>query len=256
MADPPIEILYQSASCLVVSKPAGLATQAPPQFDSLERRLRAWLAVVRPAPTAVRPTAVRPAPPLQRDPQHDYIYLGVPHRLDRPVSGAIVFATRRRAAFKLSRQFERRQVKKLYWACVEGKVEPAEGTWTDAMRKVYGHPRAEIVPREHRDAHIAVLHYRTLAQTPFGSCLEIELETGRTHQIRLQASSRGHAVLGDAFYGSTVPFGIQAEDERLRAIALHARSLSFVDPAMNEAITVEAPLPQHWEWLSTVAFRQ
>lgn len=216
-------VLHQSASCLVINKPAGLATQAPARFDSLERRLRSWLA--------------------ERNPERGFVYLGVPHRLDRPVSGAIVFATRRRAAFKLSRQFERRQVKKLYWACVEGRVEPAEGTWTDSMRKVYGHPRAEIVPADHADAQPAVLHYRTLRPTAFGSWLEIELETGRTHQIRVQASSRGHPVLGDAFYGGNIPFGEQHGDERLRAIALHARSLSFVDPATNEPVTVEAPLP-------------
>lgn len=222
-------IRYQSATCLVVNKPAGLATQAPAQFDSLERRLRAWLA--------------------ERTPERDFVYLGVPHRLDRPVSGAIVFATRRRAAFKLSRQFERRQVKKIYWACVEGRVEPPEGTWTDHIRKIYGHPRAEIVSADQPDARPAILHYRTLRETPFGSWLEIELETGRTHQIRVQASSRGHPVVGDAFYGSRIPFGEQYADERLRAIALHARSLSFVDPAANIAVTVEAPLPETWNSL-------
>jgi 23S rRNA pseudouridine1911/1915/1917 synthase len=165
------------------------------------------------------------------------------------VSGAIVFATRRRAAFKLSRQFERRQVQKLYWACVEGTVDPPVGEWTDYIRKVYGQPRAEIVAPDHADAQLARLRYRTIGQTSHGSRLEIELETGRTHQIRLQAASRGHPVLGDAFYGSRVSFGIQHEDERLRAIALHARSLSFVDPATKDAITVEAPLPPEWRAL-------
>jgi RluA family pseudouridine synthase len=229
--DPPIEtsveILYQSAACLVLMKPAGVATQAPPQFDSLERRLRAWLGRL--------PSA------------HDRVYLGVPHRLDRPVSGAIVFALRRRAAFKLSRQFERREIGKVYWACVEGVVEPAEGTWTDTMRKVYGHPRAEVVSADHPEAQTAVLHYRTLGRSSFGSLLEIDLETGRTHQIRVQASSRGHPVLGDPLYGSSVPFGTQHEDERLRAIALHARSLSFVDPAGKEPVTVVTPLPRAWQ---------
>ena len=226
MDDPPVEILYQSPACLVALKPAGLATQAPPQFDSLERRLRAWLGQL-------------PSP-------HEHVYLGVPHRLDRPVSGAIVFALRRRAAFKLSRQFERREVKKVYWACVEGRVEPASGTWTDTMRKVYGHPRAEVVPADHPDAQTAVLDYRTLGQTRFGSFLEIELETGRTHQIRVQSSARGHPVLGDAFYGGNVPFGTAHPDERLRAIALHARQLSFIHPAGKERVTVVAPLPDEW----------
>lgn len=223
---PPVDVLYQSASCLVVLKPAGLATQAQPQFDSLERRLRQWLANCHP--------------------ERSFIYLGVPHRLDRPVSGAIVFATRRRAAFKLSRQFERREVKKLYWAQVEGVIEPPAGTWIDHMRKVYGQPRAEIVPADHADAQRAELRYRTLARMPAASWLEIELQTGRTHQIRLQAASRGHPVIGDAFYGGTTPFGQQHADERLRAIALHARSLSFIDPATNGPVVVEAPTPPDW----------
>lgn len=223
---PPVDILYQSASCLVLLKPAGLATQAPPQFDSLERRLREWLAACHP--------------------QRNFVYLGVPHRLDRPVSGAIVFATRRRAAFKLSRQFERREVKKLYWARVEGTVEPPNGTWIDHLRKVYGKPRAELVPADHVDARPAKLHYRTLEQSSADSWLEIELLTGRTHQIRVQAASRGHPVLGDAFYGSSIPFGQQHADERLRAIALHARSLSFIDPATNSPVTVEAPTSPAW----------
>jgi 23S rRNA pseudouridine1911/1915/1917 synthase len=226
MPETAVHVLYESGPCLAVLKPAGLATQAPPGIDSMEARIKALLA--------------------ERNPQHDVIYLAVPHRLDRPVSGAMVFATRRRAAHKISLQFERREVRKTYWACVEGEVSPAEGTWTDQMRKVYGHPKAEIVPADHPEARRAVLHYRTLGRTAWGSWLEIELETGRTHQIRLQAASRGHPVLGDAFYGGGIAFGVQHADERLRAIALHGRSLSFRDPSTKEIVTVIAPLPDDW----------
>ncbi|HEV7225940.1 MAG TPA: RluA family pseudouridine synthase [Pirellulales bacterium] len=230
MPESSIHVLYESGPCLAVLKPAGLATQAPPGIDSLEARIKALLAA--------------------RNPQHEAIYLAVPHRLDRPVSGAMIFATRRRAAHKISLQFERREVRKTYWACVEGGVSPAEGTWIDHVRKVYGHPKAEIVPADHPEARRAVLHYRTLGRTTWGSWLEIELETGRTHQIRLQAASRGHPVLGDAFYGGGVPFGVQHVDERLRAIALHGRSLSFRDPSTKEIVTVTAPLPEAWQALA------
>ena len=229
MLETAVHVLYESGPCLAVLKPAGLATQAPPGIDSLEVRIKAMLA--------------------ERSPQHESIYLAVPHRLDRPVSGAMIFATRRRAAHKISLQFERREVRKTYWACVEGEVSPAAGTWTDHMRKVFGHPQAEIVPAEHPEARHAVLHYRTLGRTPHGSWLEIELETGRTHQIRLQAASRGHPVLGDAFYGGVAPFGIQHADERLRAIALHGRSLAFRDPATKEIVEVIAPPPEAWSAL-------
>jgi len=227
--EPSIRLLYESGPCLVVLKPAGLATQAPPQFDSLEARLKQWLAASSP----------RPGP----------AYLAVPHRLDRPVSGAMLFATRRRTGHKLSLQFERREVRKIYWACVEGRVEPTEGTWTDHLRKIYGQPRAELVPADDPEGRVAVLRYRTLGETRWGSWLEIELETGRTHQVRVQAAARGHAVLGDAFYGGSVLFGPQHDDQRLRAIALHGRSLSFRDPSNKELVTITAPVSEDWSAL-------
>lgn len=79
--------------------------------------------------------------------------------------------------------------------------------------------------------------------------LEVELETGRTHQIRVQCASRGHAVIGDSQYGSTKPFGEQFEDERLRGIALHARQLGFNHPMTNEPVDVVAPTPPAWDAL-------
>jgi RluA family pseudouridine synthase len=220
-----IDILYEDGPVLVVNKPAGLATQAPPQFDSLEARVRQFL--------AERVGAV-------------FAYLGVPHRLDRPVSGAILFATKRRAAFKLSRQFERRSIGKQYVAAVQGSVEPAAGTWSDHLRKVYGRPRAEIVAESDVGAQLAVLHYQTINRSNDFTLLGITLETGRTHQIRVQAASRNHAVLGDAFYGSTVPFGPATDDERQRAIALHARSITFNHPTTGERVAIEAPFPEFW----------
>lgn len=222
---PDLTILYEDGPCLVVCKPPGVATQAPPGIDSLESRIKSFL-------------KLRDAPP------HD-VYLGVPHRLDRPASGAIVFATRRRAAQKLARQFELREVKKTYWAWVEGRPS-SEGTWRDHVRKIYGKPQAEIVEADHPDARLAVLHYRLVVATASASLLEIELETGRTHQVRIQAASRGHPVLGDALYGSTMVFGPQYEDERLRAIALHARTLAFRHPTSKETISITAPRPEFW----------
>src|SRR6185436_15426330 len=95
----------------------------------------------------------------------------------------------------------------------------------------------------------AVMRYRVLERGDMGSWLEVELETGRTHQIRVQAASRGHPVLGDIQYGATRPFGKQFEDERLRAIALHARQLGFNHPMTGEAVDVVAPVPAAWREL-------
>ena len=98
-----------------------------------------------------------------------------------------------------------------------GAVEPTEGVWRDFVRKIPEEPRAEVVPPDHPDAREAVLRYRTLETAPWGAWLEIDLQTGRMHQIRLQAASRGHAILGDELYGSTIPFGQHEDDCRLSA---------------------------------------
>jgi 23S rRNA pseudouridine1911/1915/1917 synthase len=226
MLDPlGFEILYEQAGCLVVSKPPGLLTQAPPGIDSLEMRVKTYLG------GSDSPGSV---------------YLGVPHRLDRPATGVIVLGKDLRATRKLGAQFENRRVHKVYWACVEGHVAAENGRWEDFLYKVAGEPRAEVVGVGHPEGRHAALHYRVLKTFDWGSWLEIELETGRTHQIRVQAASRGHPVLGDKQYGSSVPFGPQFDDERLQAIALHARSLSFRDPETRQAVTAVAPVAEYW----------
>ncbi len=228
-----LEILYEDAICLAVLKPAGLATQAPRGIDSLEGRVQNLLAE-RAATSG----------------ETGEVYIGLPHRLDRAASGILLTAKTRRAARVVSRQFERRQVRKIYWACVEGRVEPSENTWIDFMRKITDQPRSEIVPSDDDGAQRAVLHYRTIGFTPHGSILEIELETGRMHQIRLQAASRGHPILGDAMYGSHIPFGPLPIEERDRQIALHGRELRFMQPDTRETISVVAPLPPSWSELN------
>ena len=229
MEKPGVEILYEEGPCLAVFKPPGLLTQAPPGIDSVEVRIKQLLRL--------------------RDNRPGEIYLGVPHRLDRPASGAMIFATNRRATRRLAEQFEGRLVEKLYWACVAGRVQPSSGTWEDRLRKVPGEPRAEVIAADLSEGRPAVLHYRTLGSRPWGTWLEIRLETGRTHQVRVQAASRGHPVLGDEQYGSTVPFGPQHEDPRLRAIALHARSLTFRHPKTMEEVCVTAPVTDDWRAL-------
>lgn len=232
---PPLDILYDDGPCLVVNKPAGLLTQAPAGIDSLEVRVKQFF--------------------RQREgkPADANIYLGLPHRLDRPVSGAIVLARHVRAAQRLSAQFENRTVSKSYWAFVDGVVEAEEGTWTDYLHKRHGMAQAAVVAADHPAAKHAVLHYRVRWQTDAGAWLEIELETGRTHQIRIQAASRHHPVRGDTQYGSRQPFGDPNLKERDRPIALHARQLSFRHPMRDELVDVTAPLPEAWQALGLPA---
>jgi 23S rRNA pseudouridine1911/1915/1917 synthase len=238
---PPLDILFEDDNLLVVNKPAGLSTQAPRGIDSLEVRVRSYLQSVVNADMKFwecDPTGEAPA-----------VYLGLPHRLDRPASGAIVLTKTKKAACKVSRQFELRRVRKVYWAAVEGTVKPAEGTWIDHLRKVTDEAYVEVVGEDQPGAQHAVLRYSSLGQTPYGSWLEIELETGRMHQIRVQAGARGCPILGDVQYGSRVEFGPQLEDIRLRSIALHARELAFVPPGAEEPVTFTAPLPEPWRAL-------
>jgi 23S rRNA pseudouridine1911/1915/1917 synthase len=223
---PLVDILYENGPCFVFNKPSGLLTQSAGGIDSLENRVRAFL--------------------TERDQPPYPLYLGTIHRLDRPVTGAIVMATRLRATQKLSKQFERRTIDKRYWAIVEGEIDPDEGEWIDHIRKIPNEAHAEIVPPDHPEGRKAVLSYRTLDRREGVSLLEIDLHTGRMHQIRVQAASRGFPIIGDEQYGSTQTLGETQEDRRMRPIALHARTLSFDDPSSKERITVSAPLPNTW----------
>jgi 23S rRNA pseudouridine1911/1915/1917 synthase len=220
------EILYDEGPCLIVNKPAGLLTQAPLGIDSLELRVKRFIKA--------------------REGKTGEIYLGVPHRLDRPVSGCIVFARHVRAARKISEQFEGRTVSKTYWALVPSPPAEPEGTWTDFLQKIDGEPRTVVVDEKHPAGKIAILHYRGILSSPTNTLLEIELETGRTHQIRVQCSSRGLPLLGDSLYGSQVSFGPWSDDERARLISLHARSIKLKHPMTREPIHVVAPLPPLW----------
>jgi len=221
------DILYEEGPCLAIDKPGGLLTQAPPHIDSLERRLREHL--------------------QQRDAKTGRLYLGVPHRLDRPVSGVLLFARHVRAARRLSDQFERRMVDKRYVALLEGELDEDAGEWVDYLGKVPDQAQAEILQADHPAARVARLRYRVLhRQSPF-TCVEIELDTGRYHQIRLQASARQHPVAGDFQYGARQAFGPPAANDRERCIALHARSIAFYHPMSHERCTVVAPLPWYWE---------
>jgi 23S rRNA pseudouridine1911/1915/1917 synthase len=230
-----LSILYDDGPVLAVNKPAGLLTQAPAGIDSLEVQVKDFYRR------------------REGKPDDAAVYLGLPHRLDRPVSGAIVLARHVRAARKLAAQFENRTVTKSYWAFVEGAVTPDEGTWRDYLHKRHGMAQAEIVAADHAAAKLAVLQYRVRWQGEAGAWLEIELETGRTHQIRVQAASRGHPVLGDSQYGSTLPFGDPALEVRDRPIALHARQLGFRHPMNEEPVNVVAPLPVDWQSLKLPA---
>jgi 23S rRNA-/tRNA-specific pseudouridylate synthase len=158
----------------------------------------------------------------------------------------MVLALHQRAAKRISDQVQRRDVNKTYWACVQGVALTEQGTWVDFMRKVPGEARSEICDEAADGAKRAVLHYRVLQQRAEKSWLEIVLETGRTHQIRLQCGSRELPIVGDLLYGSDQKFGEYHEDERRRCIALHARHLHLRHPMLDKYIEQTAELPSSW----------
>jgi 23S rRNA pseudouridine1911/1915/1917 synthase len=217
----PLDILYEDAHLLAVSKPAGLSTQAPPiAGDTLERQVRAYLAADDPAGA----------------------YVGTLHRLDRPVSGVVLWAKSSRDARRVARQFERRQTRKEYWALLEQAPVPAEGIWVDWLaREDTGLGRVQVVSRGTPRAQEAITRYEVIERADAGSGLawvRLLPETGRMHQLRVQASARGCPIAGDATYGATRGFPT--------GIALHARSLTVRHPILEQPLTLVAPVPAAW----------
>ncbi len=216
-------IVYEDNHLLVLDKPAGMITaQAPAGTISLWDWAREDL--------------------KRRYNKPGQVYLGVVSRLDRPVSGLVIFAKTSKAAARLTAAFQRREVDKRYWAVVEGRIQPPSAELQDWLAEDPAHTFGMIAVGEgHPTAKVARLRYRTLAVGPGWSALEIELETGRKHQIRVQLAARGWPILGDERYGSqhTWPHGI----------ALHAVELSVPHPTRGERLTWRSEPPSGWSQL-------
>lgn len=221
-----MQILFEDHHLIAVIKPAPLMTQAPAGVPSLEAMVKAY----------IKEKYAKPAG----------VYLGIPHRLDRPVSGVVLFCRNTKAAQRVAEQFQQHTVSKVYWAIVEGIVAEDAGEWRDYVRKVPDQARAEIVPTDAEGAKAAITQFQVIRRDADSTLLELTPQSGRMHQLRIQAASRSHAVLGDALYGSTRLFGPPGELPRDRVIALHARSLSLEHPFRKVPIELEAPLPEYW----------
>jgi 23S rRNA pseudouridine1911/1915/1917 synthase len=219
-------VLFEDHHLLVVNKPAPLLTQAPPGVPSLEAAVKAYI--------------------KQRYAKPAGVYLGIPHRLDRPVSGVVCFARNTKAAQRVHAQFQEHAVRKVYWAAVEGEVSPEGGVWEDWMRKVQEESRTVRAAEGEPGAKRAVLAFRVLKRRDGVTLVELSPRTGRMHQLRAQAAWRGHPVVGDSAYGSGRLFGPAAEYPRERVIALHARSLTLTHPFRSTELTAVAPLPEYW----------
>ncbi len=169
------------------------------------------------------------------------VFLGVTHRLDRPVSGLVVFARTSKALARLNDMFRNGEIHKTYWAITQKCPEPSEGTLTHWITRNTQQNKSYAHDREVPNSKQAILNYRLIGKTDNYHLLEIQLMTGRHHQIRCQLSHIGSPIKGDLKYGAkrSNPDG---------SISLHARRIEFVHPVTKENINVEAPLPTLPPW--------
>lgn len=169
------------------------------------------------------------------------VYLGIPHRLDRPTSGIVVYAKTEKALIRLSEMFRGSAIRKIYWAVVDKKPQRDEGTLIHYIVRDGKTNRSTAYPREVKGSKIAKLDYRVLSSSERYHLLEITLHTGRHHQIRAQLKALGIHIKGDLKYGAerSNPDG---------GISLHARKISFIHPVRKENLTVVAPPPSDALW--------
>lgn len=228
----PLSIVFEDAFCLAVVKPAGQFTQgtwAPPGEETLEQTIRRHL---------------NPDDPARA-------YVGIVHRLDRPVSGLLLWAKTRKAARRLSKQFEARQVVKEYWAIVESSGAGSIGifpgsannsaTWEDWLTRAGPDGRVRVVESTESGSRLARTAVQRLDSPNLAtnlSRLQLWPSTGRTHQLRVQSATRGMPILGDSIYGSVREFP--------NGIALHARGLTIRHPVAQTEMILQAPLPDSW----------
>ncbi len=175
------------------------------------------------------------------------VFLGVVHRLDRPVWGLVVFAKTSKALTRLNEMFKEGQVHKTYWAITKNAPPAEEGVLTDWLVRNERQNKSYAHPQEVPNAKKAVLKYRVIAHSDRYHLIEVNLLTGRHHQIRCQLANMGCPIKGDLKYGAprSNPDG---------SISLLARRITFVHPVSKENIVVEAPLPPNdklWEALAS-----
>jgi 23S rRNA pseudouridine1911/1915/1917 synthase len=178
------------------------------------------------------------------------VFLGVTHRLDRPTSGVVLFARTSKALARLNEMFKsHEQIKKTYWAIVQGAPKQPEARLENWLVKNESQNKSYIVKPHTKDAKQAILNYKTLVRGENYTLLEVDLETGRHHQIRCQLAAIGCPIKGDLKYGAkrSNPDG---------GICLHARQIAFIHPVSKEPICITAPTPEDSLWQQLSASQQ
>ena len=169
------------------------------------------------------------------------VFLGTVHRLDRPTSGIIIFARTSKALERINKMLREKKVNKTYWAVVKNHPKKEKETLSHHLKKNPKNNKSTAYKREVDGSKHAILHYQILKKLDNYTLLEIDLETGRHHQIRCQLSSIGSSIKGDLKYGA-------ARSNKNGSIHLHARKINFIHPVSKEEINITAPLPKDPIW--------
>ena len=217
-----MEILYEDNHIIIINKKAGVLVQGDKTGDTpLMDLVKDYIKVKYNKPGNV--------------------YLGVVHRLDRPTSGIVMFAKTSKALSRLNELFRHDKVDKTYWAVVKNMPKKSEATLTHYLIKNERTNKSTAHDVEKPRTKKSILHYKLIARSDHYYLLDVNLETGRHHQIRCQLSKIGSPIKGDLKYGAerSNPDG---------SISLHARSLSFTHPVSKEQISVTAPVPNDTLW--------
>jgi 23S rRNA pseudouridine1911/1915/1917 synthase len=219
MSSKTLDILYEDNHLLAVNKPAMLPTMGvADDRESLLATAKDYLRQVYQKPGNV--------------------YLGIVSRLDAPVTGVVLLAKTSKAAARLAEAFRLRRVEKRYLAVVEGGPVATSAILEHYLRKDERHRKVHVTHEACADAQLARLTYQVIATIKGMSLLEIKLDTGRKHQIRVQLAKIGHPIVGDRKYGSPSPLAA--------GIALHSHRLELEHPVKHEPLNIEAPAPAAW----------
>ena len=214
----PLPILHQDADIVVVNKPVGMAAHTAPGWEG---------------PTVVGALLAAGAEIVTSGPAERK---GIVHRLDVGTSGAMVVAKSELAYGRLQDDFRERRVQKIYHALVQGYLDPPAGTIDAPIGR---HPSRDFKMAVVTGGRPAITHYRTVECLPGASLLEVQLETGRTHQIRVHMEAIGHGIVGDPIYGANPRL---AQELGLTRQWLHAVTLGFTHPVTGEQMSFGAPL--------------
>jgi 23S rRNA pseudouridine1911/1915/1917 synthase len=214
-------ILYEDNHILIINKHVGEIIQGDKTGDeTLADKLKAFIAV--------------------RDNKPGKVFMGIPHRLDRPVSGIAIFAKTTKALERLTEMFRNGEVHKTYWALCCEQPKPEEGELVNMLVRNEKMNKSFIADRPDSNAKEAKLRYKLIGHTERYFLVEVELLTGRHHQIRCQLAGIGCHIKGDLKYGAP-------RSNRDGGICLHSRRVSFMHPVKKQEINITAPVPQDWK---------